>query len=141
MSAPSSQAALSPGGSVGVDPDLVAAIVDAFYAKVRADAALGPIFEAAVHDWPSHLARLRDFWSSITLMTGDYKGRPLQAHMGLPELTDDHFRRWLALFDETLGELCTPAQAEVFATRARRIADSFRYGLALRRGELVSPLA
>ena len=29
------------------------------------DAVLGPIFEAKIHDWEEHLAKLTDFWSSI----------------------------------------------------------------------------
>ena len=132
---------LSPGAACGVDEDLVRRIVDTFYARVRVDALLGPIFEDAVSDWPVHLARLADFWSSVTLMAGAYKGQPLQAHMHLPELTDEHFLRWLALFEQTLAELCTPEQAELFMVRARRIADSFRFGLGQVRGTLVEPLA
>lgn len=132
---------LSPGEAAGIDRDLIAAVVDDFYARVRADGMLGPIFDAAVHDWPSHLERLRMFWSSVTLMTGDYKGHPMQAHFRLPPLSDEHFQRWLGLFQETVDALCTPEQAEVFMIRARRIADSFRFGLATLRGQLAQPLA
>lgn len=130
----------SPGEAVGIDAALISAVVDSFYASIRADDMLGPIFEEAVHDWPSHLQRLRMFWTSITLMTGDYKGNPLQAHFRLPLLTDDHFERWLGLFQDTVDALCTPEQAELFMSRARRIADSFRFGLATLRGELAQPL-
>jgi hemoglobin len=132
--------ALSPGAAAGIDDALIGAVVDAFYARVRADALLGPIFDDAVKDWPSHLQRLRAFWSSVTLMSGAYKGQPLQAHFGLPPLSGAHFQRWLALFEETLAALCTPRQAEVFRLRARRIADSFRFGLASLRGELAQRL-
>ncbi|MFO1150860.1 MAG: group III truncated hemoglobin [Alsobacter sp.] len=133
-------AAFSPGAAAGIDDALIGTVVDAFYARVRIDAMLGPIFEAAVHDWPAHLERLKSFWSSVTLMSGAYKGQPLQAHFGLPPLSDAHFQRWLALFGETLAEHCTPRQAEVFSVRARRIADSFRLGLASLRGEIAQPL-
>jgi hemoglobin len=131
---------LPPGSACGVDTLLVRRIVDAFYARVRADALLGPIFENAVSDWPTHLTRLAEFWASITLMTGTYKGQPLQAHMHLPDLTDAHFLRWLAHFEQTLEDLCTPEQAELFMVRARRIADSFRSGLGQAHGRLVGPL-
>lgn len=130
----------SPGAVTGIDEELIGRVVDTFYGRVRADGLLGPIFEEAVGDWPEHLARLRAFWSSIVLMTGTYKGQPLQSHFHLPELTDEHFLRWLGLFEGTVGELCTPDQAEVFMVRARRIADSFRFGLAARRGALAEPL-
>lgn len=137
---PTFPASLSPGAAAGIDDALIGVVVDAFYARVRADVMLGPIFDAAVQDWPTHLQRLRAFWSSVTLMSGTYKGQPLQAHFGLPPLSDAHFERWLALFEETLGAHCTPQQAEVFRVRARRIADSFRFGLASLRGEIAQPL-
>lgn len=135
-----SPTALSPGAAAGIDDTLIGVVVDAFYARVRTDAMLGPIFDGAVHDWPAHLQRLRAFWSSVTLLSGAYKGQPMQAHFGLPPLSDEHFERWLALFEETLGAHCTPQQAEVFRVRARRIADSFRFGLASLRGEIAQPL-
>lgn len=133
--------ALSPGGQVGIDEALVRRVVERFYDSVRADDMLGPIFDAAVHDWPSHLDRLVDFWSSLTLLSGAYKGNPLRQHFGLGRLDDAHFRRWLDLFEATLRNTCTPEQAEIFLTRAARIADSFRFGLAMQRGEIVQPLA
>ena len=56
-------------------------LLGAFYARVRADEELGPIFAAAVgttdEDWAPHLARLRDFWSQVMLrQTGRYRGNP-----------------------------------------------------------------
>lgn len=49
-------------------------LVDAFYARVRADIALGPIFNDAIGDWPEHLEKLAAFWSSVMLTSGRYKG-------------------------------------------------------------------
>jgi hemoglobin len=43
-------------------------LVDEFYAKVRADPDLAPIFNRAIPgDWGLHLATMRDFWSSVML--------------------------------------------------------------------------
>jgi Domain of unknown function DUF488 len=51
--------------------DTIRHLVDSFYAKVRADPELGPIFERAiVGDWGPHLATMHDFWSSVMLTTG-----------------------------------------------------------------------
>ena len=47
----------------------IAMLVDRFYAKVRSDERLGPVFNAAIGDWPAHLAKLSDFWSSAMLTT------------------------------------------------------------------------
>lgn len=135
------RAALSPGGQIGIDRPLVRRVVESFYDKVRRDDMLGPIFGKAVHDWPTHLDRLVDFWSSLTLLSGAYKGNPLRAHFGLGPLDDAHFHRWLDLFEQTLREICTPDQAALFLSRAERIADSFRFGLAMQRGEIAAPLA
>ena len=59
----------------------LATLVEAFYARVRADAELGPIFDDAIDDWPEHLEKLAAFWSSIMLTSGRYKGQPVPAHM------------------------------------------------------------
>ena len=93
----------APGPTVGVTEPMIRGLVDAFNAKVRADAVLGPVFNARIHDWDEHLAKLTDFWSSIVMMSGRYKGRPLPVHAA-PEISDAHFGRWLALFAETPAE-------------------------------------
>ncbi len=129
----------SPGLAVGIDEALVRSVVQSFYAKVRRDPLLGPIFNEAVADWPEHIDRLCAFWSSLTLMTGRYKGEPFEVHLKLPPLGPTHFRTWLGLFEETLGELCTPDQAEVFRVRAKRVAESLNLGLAIRRGDAPLP--
>ena len=50
-----------------ITEDDIAKLVPAFYARVRADAVLGPIFNGAIEDWPHHLAKLQAFWSSVLL--------------------------------------------------------------------------
>jgi len=120
---------IAPGYAVGVTERMIAELVHAFYAKARADDLVGPIFEAAIEDWDEHLAKLCDFWSSVTLMTGRFKGAPMPAHARLPGLDAVHFERWLELW---------PAAAALFIARAEMIARSFQYGLAVVRGELPS---
>ena len=57
--------------------DAIRHLVDCFYTKVRADPELGPIFERAIAgDWGPHLATMHDFWSSVMLTSGRYKGNP-----------------------------------------------------------------
>lgn len=89
----------------GIDAALIAAVVDEFYKACRADPELGPIFNAHVHDWDEHLARIRAFWSSVLLRTGEYSGRPLQSHLAIPNLTTRHFSAWLKLFHATVTRL------------------------------------
>ncbi len=58
-------------------------LVDRFYAKVRKDNMLGPIFEEAIGDgWSSHLATMRSFCSTVILGLVSYKGNPMAVHLG-----------------------------------------------------------
>lgn len=127
----------APGVRVGIDEAMIRTLVHSFYARVRADALLGPIFDGAIGDWDAHLGKLCGFWSSVTLMTGRYKGTPMQVHAALPEIARHHFDHWLALFADTAHEHCPPAAAAVFIDRAERIAQSLQMGIAHHRGELL----
>ena len=40
-----------PGAQAGVDEAMIRTLVDAFYARIRADDVLGPIFEREISDW------------------------------------------------------------------------------------------
>jgi hemoglobin len=123
--------------TAGIDEALIEKLVRTFYGRVRRDPLIGPVFESRVEDWEAHMARLCDFWSSVTLMSGRYQGRPMAAHLPLPVDTA-HFDRWLELFAATAREVCPPAAAEHFLERAQRIADSLELGIAASRGEIRS---
>lgn len=107
----------------------ISTLVDAFYTKVRLDPDIGPIFNAIVGDWPHHLATLKDFWSTVLLTTGRYKGDPMMTHLQLP-LDPEHFERWLALFAETANEVLQPPVAEAVILKSQRIAGNFKAGIA-----------
>lgn len=120
-----------------LDETMIRAVVHGFYDGIRKDALLGPIFSRTIapEDWPSHLARMCDFWSATLLRTGRYDGRPLPPHLALPELQEVHFHRWLSLFRAVVERLCPPDVADLFLDRAMRIAHSFRLAIAFHRGE------
>lgn len=108
----------------------LAALVDRFYDRIQAHPDLGPVFNAAVHDWPEHKRLLTSFWSSVILREGTYRGNPMSAHRPHP-ITTQHFVQWLALWRETADEMLAPAQAELVHEYANRIGRSLRYGLGL----------
>lgn len=112
----------------GLDLDQITEVVHRFYDRIRRDALLGPIFEERVDDWPAHLAKLVDFWCSVALMTGTFKGAPMPAHVTLP-VGWAHFEHWLTLFHETTATVCTPAGAAHLDERARRIARSLHMAI------------
>lgn len=115
----------APGLAVGIDEALIRTVVEHFYARVCADEELAPLFEG-IANWPAHLARMCEFWSSITLITGVYKGDVIGAHLSLPGLADRHFARWLELFGAALKKHCTPKQVAVFSSRALRMAERIK---------------
>src|SRR5690349_1138304 len=106
-----------------ISEEAIAALVSRFYAKARQDPELGPLFNAAVSDWDDHLHKLCDFWSSVMLTTGRYKGNPMAAHVRHP-IEPQFFDRWLTLWHETAGELFAPPVAIQFGAKAARIAES-----------------
>jgi len=107
-------------------------LVDRFYAKVRTDEMLGPVFNPAVGDWPEHLEKLTQFWSSIMLTSGKYHGNPMAAHYKhLAKITPEMFTRWLALWGETTEEV-VPHAAPALQDKAARIAESLKLALFFR---------
>lgn len=126
----------------GLDEAMIRAVVDRFYADARRDPVIGPVFNRIIapEAWPHHLATIADFWSSMLLGTGRYAGRPMPKHMAIPELSDAHFMRWLALFRRTVDELCPPDIAALFIERSERIGNSFRMNIAMRRSEDITTM-
>lgn len=120
-----------------LDETMIHDVVHGFYDKIRSDELLAPIFNRAIQpeEWPNHLDKMCDFWSATLLRTSRYEGRPLPPHLAIPELGEEHFRRWLTLFQETVVRLCPAQVATIFMDRALRIAHSFRLAVAFSRGQ------
>lgn len=112
------------------DEAAIARLVDHFYEKVRRDPRIGPIFNAAVHDWDEHKRLLTSFWSSVALRAGSYRGNPMAAHRPHP-IRVEHFDHWLALWRETCAEELDEAHAAQMLEYARRIGSSLKLGLGL----------
>lgn len=120
--------------------DTVKCVVDDFYRRVRRDEQLAPVFENIIgHDqksWEPHLETMYKFWS--TLMSGtdcfvgdhvQYKGNPMQKHMGIPQFEESLFDRWLVLFHETVRDFHTEDVAKNYIEASERVAQSLRLAL------------
>lgn len=131
--------AFSPAALAGapLDQDGIRRLVHGFYAAVRDDALIGPVFarQIAPERWPRHLDKMCAFWASVLLRSGDYDGRPLPPHLALPDLSTAHFQRWLMLFRNTAHDVLDERSATLAIGFAERIAQSFRMALAFHRGE------
>ncbi len=114
----------------GIDEAMIERLVRSFYARVREDEVLGPIFAAKIVDWEPHLEKMFAFWSSVALMSGRYHGQPMAKHLPLP-IDARHFDRWLDLFRKTAHDICPKAAAERFVLLSRRIAESLELGIAI----------
>lgn len=120
-----SAASEAPPFSAPCSEEEVVALVHDFYARVRRDPLLGPIFDQHIDDWDAHLAHLTDFWSAVLRGTRRFRGAPMARHMALPGLRPMLFQRWLALFGqatEASGNAALKAEAD---QRAMAIAQTF----------------
>jgi hemoglobin len=125
--------------ALGIDDAFISHLVERFYEAIRADEMLGPIFGAKVSDWPSHLARMKDFWASIMLESGRFSGNPMRKHMAIGGLDAAHFARWQSLWDVTLTQIAPNEQvANRFRDAARRIGESLLTGIQIERGGLAA---
>ncbi len=120
-------------GPFGLDEDRLTELVHAFYARVRRDDHIGPLFNAAVEDWDDHLDRLSRFWSAVMLTSGRYKGSPMTAHrQHAASITPTMFDRWLAIWSEVTNELVPGPAAAALQAKAANIAESLKLGLFFR---------
>ena len=77
------------------------------------------------------MALLRDFWSTVLLTTGRYKGNPFLAHFSLP-IEERYFTRRLTLFTKTANEVMAAHHAEIVDQKANHIATNMKRVLTFR---------
>jgi len=117
-------------GAAKIDEQGLGRLIAVFYARVRDDAELGPIFNDAIGDWPEHLDKLTAFWSSVMLTSGRYKGNPVAAHLKHgARIEPALFERWLALWARTTAEVMPPEAAAELQAKAARIAESLQLAM------------
>jgi hemoglobin len=108
-------------------------LVDSFYKKVKLDSLLGPVFSHV--NWVKHLPVMYNFWCSMLLGEGSYRGTPLKSHLNLA-IERSHFDRWLKLFKETVDENFTGEKADETKMRAQAIAGVFQHKMGLMKPNL-----
>ena len=119
------------GGITRADIDR---LLPRFYAAIRQDQRLGPIFHRHVGerdaDWAQHLVKIGDFWANVMLKERAYQGNPMQVHLGIADIQPTDFDIWLSLFDQTAQDTLCEEKAAVFSTLAHRIGRSLAMGIA-----------
>lgn len=120
--------------AAGIDHGFIDVLVEQFYARVRRDELLGPVFASRIQTWPPHLERMKRFWAVILRGEGRFSGSPMTLHAAIPDIETPHFERWLDLFEQTLLELeGNPVATGLALGRARSIANSLLAGIRLSR--------
>lgn len=101
-------------------------LVHEFYARVRDDEVLGPIFDSRIENWPHHLGRMVGFWKAVLRGEPTFKpsdrGSPPRLHQQIPRLTHEHFDRWLERFGDVAAGIFPPSAAVEVVAAAQRIA-------------------
>lgn len=105
-------------------------LVNTFYAKVKDDAFIGPIFLEIIpnDEWGNHIEKLTDFWEGNLFFVRKFKGNPMQAHRDVDAhfnhtIEQKHFGKWLEIWFTTVDELFSGTKAHEAKERARNIAS------------------
>lgn len=101
-------------------------LVIKFYALVRQDELLGPVFNTIIAEdhWPTHLEKLTDFWEGALLGASKFRGNPIRAHQNADakmgnSIEQKHFSRWLQLWFRTIDSMYTGKLAQRAKDAAR----------------------
>ena len=106
-------------------------LLDIFYAKVKQDPLLGPVFKSRIPtetDWPAHMDILYQFWESVLFGATAFRGNPFPKHIGLG-INATHFDRWIELFHTTIDELFTGKIAEEAKQKSLHMRRLFEFKL------------
>ncbi|HEX8014645.1 MAG TPA: group III truncated hemoglobin [Flavobacterium sp.] len=109
------------------DRNDITLLVHQFYAKVRADSAIGFYFNDIIKDWDTHLEKLTDFWEMNLFGAKKYNGNPLTVHNEVDahfdgRITSNEFGIWLNHWFQTIDEYFEGENADTLKRRARKMS-------------------
>jgi len=114
--------------------DGISRLLRHFYADVRQDPLIGPIFDVQIKDWNRHLEIIASFWEAVIGGPRGYAGSMPMKHLPL-RLREEHFERWLFLWQANCrAQLPTDVAREMIAL-ANHIAHRLRT-ILVSRGEI-----
>ena len=114
----------------------VSLLIHSFYAKIRKDDYLGPIFNTAIpeENWEGHLEKLTDFWETNLFGVPKFKGNPMIAHRNLDKanaykIDMEHFGHWLQIWFQTIDSLFIGEIADKAKRASRKMATGLFMGM------------
>ena len=127
---PGSDAAAAPDRARPMNVQSLRELVESFYADVRRDPQLGPLFERVIGpDWTAHLERIHAFWSTVALGTRSFSGNVFGKHMAIEGVAPALFGRWLTLWQMHTERWLDPVDAATLQHTAQGIARNLFLGL------------
>lgn len=119
---------MAPGSDIDDRAD-IERLVRTFYGRALGDTMIGYLFTDIAHlDLDAHMPVITDFWETILLGTGSYRGGAYAVHAQLnakSPLRGGHFERWIALWTQSVDELFAGPRAEEAKAHAQRVARAF----------------
>ncbi|MFT5818959.1 MAG: hemoglobin [Crocinitomix sp.] len=114
----------------------VSLLVRSFYAKIRENDFLGPIFNTAIpeNQWETHLEKLTDFWETNLFGIPKFKGNPMLAHRNVDaanhhNIEMEHFGHWIQMWFETIDEHFIGDLADKAKRASRKMATGLFMGM------------
>lgn len=106
--------------------DDIKIFVNDFYDRIHADNLLSPIFNFRLSThWEPHLEKMYSFWNAALFGVKGYNGSPFMKHATM-DLKEEHFERWLSLFNNTIDQHFMGPVANDAKRRAQIMADMFK---------------
>lgn len=118
----------------------IISIVDTFYELALQDDTIGIFFNKVVElDRDVHIPIIYDFWESTLFGLATYKGNPMKIHLSLHDLmplTNNHFDRWITLWEGTIDKMYIGPKANEAISKASQIAQLMKYKIENKNGVL-----
>lgn len=104
------------------DSNDIELLVNTFYEEVKKDDIIGHIFHKIIgEDWSHHLPVMYSFWEMVLLGKQGYSGNPVRKHVDVDRqvpLSEEHYQRWLQLWEATTDSLFAGDKADEAKKRA-----------------------
>ena len=108
------------GGSEGISR-----LLRHFYADVRQDPLIGPVFNAQIQHWKRHLEIIASFWETVVGGPNSYSRSMPMKHLAL-HLREEDFERWLFLWQANCRAQLPSDVAKEMIALANHIAQRLR---------------
>jgi len=106
-------------------------LVQLFYQKALTDEVIGHFFtEVIALDLAIHLPHICDFWEAVLLGNMVYKGNPMLKHIAIHQkekLSEQHFERWLSLWESVVKDNFEGTKANEAIERANTMGKLMLY--------------